>query len=81
MLRRQEPALYHAQRSLALCQEQNLQCFLPAYAYEAIARALSLTRSEETAAYLQRAYAAGEQIADLEDKQQLLDDLSSIITT
>lgn len=78
VLERPEPALYHAKRGLELCEANALHGFLRAYAYEALARAAALTQDAQTAHYLQKAYEIGEQIADAEDRQQLLDDLSRI---
>ncbi len=79
MLKRAEPAGYHAQRSLAICLENNIGDFDLAFAYEALARAaLVADDEEEMRRYLELAREAGKNIAE-EDDQQIFDaDLATI---
>ena len=57
VLDRGEPALYHAQRCLAVCEEHRMGNFVPASAHEALARAhavlgdMDLARIERNLAY------------------------------
>lgn len=80
VLRRVEPALYHARRCLELCQEHGIGDWDLAFAYEALARA-SLVAGDRDAAqrYLTQARAAGEQIKDAEDREQLDKELATIL--
>jgi hypothetical protein len=79
VLERSEPALYHAQRCLDICQQNNIGDFDLAYAYEALARATAITGNLETyQQYDKLAQQAAEQIAEAEDKKMLFDDLATI---
>ncbi len=78
VLNRPEPALYHAEKCLALTNEHNFVDFDLAYAYEAMARAFaSQGDSEETKKYLLLATEAGEKIEADENKSLFFDDLNS----
>jgi hypothetical protein len=72
------PALKHAQHCLELTEahKDQMQDFDIAYAYEGMARASALAGNAETAKkYLGLAKAAGEAIADAEDKAWFVGDL------
>lgn len=75
-----EPALRHARRCQALTKEHTglMHDFDRAYAHEGMARAHAVARNrEEALKYLALAEAAGQAIADDEDRQIFLDDLNS----
>lgn len=79
VLRRGEPALYHAQRVLDLCQENGIGDWDLAFAYEALARAHAVAGDPVQARlYTDRALAAAEDIADDEDRDLVLADLETI---
>ena len=81
VLGRPEPALQHARRCLEICEAypEALEDWDLPFAYEALARA-SATAGDEaaTAEYLALARAAGEPIADDEDRALLEADLATI---
>lgn len=79
VLRRAEPALYHAQLCLEICQKNGFGDFDLAYAYEAMARANAVAgNAPELANYKRLAYDAGENILEAEDKQLFMIDLSTL---
>lgn len=79
VLRRAEPALYHARRCLEICRAHKIIDFDLAYAYEALARASSVARKRgDVARYLRLANAAGEKIAKKEDREWFFKDLRSV---
>lgn len=79
VLKRAEPAHYHAQRSLAICVEHNIGDFDLAFAYEALARAAMVADDEEEMRrYLELAREAGKNIAEEDDKQIFDADLATI---
>jgi hypothetical protein len=79
VLKRSEPALFHAKRCLDICKKNNIGDFDIAFAYEAIARALSITRNAaECEKYLLLAKEAGERIAKKEDKDYFFSELKTI---
>ena len=76
---RAEPALWHAQRSLALCQEHGIADFDLAFAYEALARASSAAGDHaERDRWLGEARAAAVQISEQDDREFFEADLSTI---
>src|SRR4051812_35882772 len=76
---RPQPALHHAQRGLALCEEHGIGDFDLAFAHEALARAHGLAGDGAAAAeHEKQARAAAEHIADAEDKDLLLADLATL---
>ncbi len=78
-LERPEPALHHAWRCLATCEEHGIDDFDLAYAYEALARAHAVAGEDElAAAYAERARQAGLQLANEPDRRMLLKDLETI---
>jgi hypothetical protein len=79
VLGRGEPALFHAQRCLDICEEHGIGDFDLAYAYEALARASSVAGDSALASkYKGQARAAAEKIADPEDREHLAEDLDSL---
>jgi DNA-binding transcriptional MerR regulator len=79
VLRRPEPARYHAQRVLQLCQRHGLADWDLAFAYEALARAESVAGDlAAAAAYVTQARAIP--IAEPEDRELLDSDLATITT-
>ncbi|GAB4422480.1 MAG: hypothetical protein Kow002_11830 [Anaerolineales bacterium] len=79
MLRQGESAQYHAQRSLGICQENDLGDFDLAFAYEALARAASvLGDNKALAEYLALARQAAENITEQDDKDYFVSELESI---
>jgi len=80
VLKRSEPALYHARRCLEICKENSIKDFDIAFAYEAMARAHTLAGNRtECEKYLQRAKEAADQIKKKEDKDYFLSELKTII--
>jgi hypothetical protein len=81
LLRRAEPAMHHARRCLELCEQHadNVEDWDLAFAYEALARAWRVAGDHGKAAeFMQLANAAGEKIADPEDRELLRADLATI---
>jgi len=79
VLKRAEPALFHAQRSLDICLQNNIGDFDLAYGHEAMARAYQLAGdSIKTSQFLAEANEVAEKINDPEDKKILLQDLETI---
>jgi DNA-binding transcriptional MerR regulator len=79
VLRRAEPCLHHAQRTLDICQENGLGDFDLAFAYEALARGHAIAGAAEQArAYTEQALAAAEDIKEDDDRELLLTDLETI---
>ena len=79
VLKRPEPCLYHANRCLAICQENGIADFDIAYAYEALARGSMVAgNTEDCQKYLQLAREASENIIEEDDKELLLKDLETI---
>lgn len=79
LLRRPEPSLYHAQRSLEICEARKVGDFPLAYAYEALARAFALAgKLRLREACLKLAKAAGAKIAEQEDRELFFRDLRTV---
>ena len=78
LLKRAEPALYHTQKCLDICEENDLGDFDLAFGYEAMARALALTDDKRTNEYLDKAKEAGEAIAKDNDKKYFFNQLETI---
>lgn len=81
VLGRPEPALHHARRCLELCESapDEIEEFDLPFAYEALARAHAVAGNDaEAQEWLARARAAGERIADEDDRVLLESDLASI---
>ena len=79
VLRRPEPALYHARRCLQICRRNGIGDFALAYAYEALARAHGIAgHRRERDRNLALAWRAGETIREAEDRGLLGSDLRTI---
>ncbi|NHJ86940.1 MAG: hypothetical protein FK734_15870 [Asgard group archaeon] len=79
VLKRSEPALYHAQRCLDICKANNIGDFDIAFAYEALARAYSIAgMSDKKQYYLDLAQEAGEKIAKKDDKEYFFSEIDTI---
>lgn len=79
VLKRAEPALYHARRCLEICEQESIGDFDLAYAYEALARAhLAAGELERSAHFRALAAAAGEKIAEQDDRDWFFKDLGTI---
>jgi hypothetical protein len=79
VLGRAEPALWHARRYLALCEEHGIADWDLAFAHEAIARALKVAGDHEGArAAVARARELAADIAEDENRDLLLGDLATI---
>jgi hypothetical protein len=78
-LGRSEPALFHAKRCLDICKENSIGDFDIAFAYEAMARALSIAGEKaKCKKNLQLATQAAEKIKKQEDKNYFLSELKTI---
>lgn len=78
-LGRGEPALYHARLCLDTCTEHGIGDFDLAYAHEAMARAYRVIGdAERWAAHVDAAAAAGDAIADGDDREHFADDLADL---
>jgi hypothetical protein len=76
---RAEPALYHAQKSLELCIENNLGDFDLGFAYEAMARAYAVQgNATERDRYIELTRQTGERIAEESDKDWLLKNVDTV---
>ena len=79
LLRRAEPALWHALRCLSICEEHGIGDWDIAFAWEAIARAQSVAGDGAAAdEALARARELGAEVAEDEDRELLLSDLATI---
>jgi len=78
-LGRGEPALAHAQRCLEICEEHSVGDWDLAYAYEALARAYRTAgKARPAAKFKQLARAAGDRIADAEDREHFDEDYATL---
>jgi hypothetical protein len=78
-LGRAEPARYHAERALAICEEHGIGDFDLAFCYEALARASAIAGdADETSRWTVRATEATELITDPEDRELVRADLATI---
>lgn len=79
VLRRPEPALYHAAQALRLCRDEGLRDFYLAFAYEALARASSVAgKPRDMRRFLALGRKAAEDIVEQEDRDLFYRDLESI---
>ena len=79
VLNRPEPALYHAQRCLKICEENNIGDFDIAFAYEAMARAYAVAKKKsECKKYMQLAKEAATQIEKKGDRDYFLSQLNTV---
>ena len=74
VLRRAEPAIWHAQRCLEHCEENGIGDWDLAYAFESLARALA----ERAAGWKAMARVAGDKIADPEDREHFDEDYATL---
>ncbi len=78
-LRRPEPALFHAQRALHLCEVNGIGDFDLAFCYEALARAHAVAGElDEARRCQQHGLELANDVADDEDREILLADLASL---
>ncbi len=79
VLRRAEPALWHARRCLEICEQEGIGDWDLAFAYEALARA-SRVAGDSTAVehWLAKARDAGARIVEAEDRDLLFSDLATV---
>ncbi len=78
-LGRVEPALFHARRCLALCQQHRVGGFTLAYAYEALARVAALQGDRRAHhRWFRSALAAGKSIREPEDRRQFDRDIATV---
>lgn len=79
VLGRAEPALWHARRCLEICLRDGFADWDLAYAHEAVARAARLAGDEaEYQKHLHLARAAGEKIAEADDRENFAKDLGTL---
>jgi len=79
VLGRPEPALYHAQRALEICEANKIGDFPIAYSYEALARAFAIAgKTRLRAACLKLAKVAGAKIAEEDERSQFFKDLRTV---
>ena len=78
VLRRGEPAVFHARRCLGLAQRQSLTGFHLANAHEAMARALALLKEPVAAEHLQIARELLKSVTNVKERRILEADLKSI---
>jgi hypothetical protein len=79
VLKRSEPALYHAKRCLEICKKNNIGDFDIAFSYEALARAHGVAGlKEQCKENLELAKKAGQQIKKDEDRNYFLGELATI---
>jgi hypothetical protein len=83
VLRRAEPALWHARRALELCgqaaAEGSAEDFDLPFCMEALARAHAVAgNAEESRHWLERARKAAAEVADGDDRELLLSDLATV---
>jgi hypothetical protein len=79
VLKRSEPAIYHAKRCLEICKEHSIGDFDIAFAYEAMARAYAIAGGKtECEKYIKLAKEAGEHIEKKENKDYFFSELKTI---
>jgi hypothetical protein len=79
VLKRAEPALYHGQRTLEICQANGIADFDLAFAYEALARGHAVAGNQpERTRYLELARTAAAGIAKEEDRKYFLSQLDTV---
>jgi len=79
VLRRPEPALFHAQRVIDHCKDNGIGDWDLAFGYEALARGHAVAGDVEAArAATEQALAAVEEIAEEDDRSLVLGDLETI---
>ena len=77
--RRPEPALHHAESSLAICELKGIGTFDLAYAYEAIARAHAVAGDRAASLrWASQARAAADRIEEEDDRELVLADVAAV---
>jgi len=79
VLGRGEPAVWHARRCLEHCEQNGIGDFDLAYAYEGLARAHALAGDGEAEEWKAKARAAGDAIADAEDREHFDEDYATLL--
>lgn len=79
VLNRPEAAIYHAQRCLAICTENEIADFDIAFAYEALARAYAVAgKAGKSREYSELAEQAAEQIEEEGNREYFLSELGTV---
>lgn len=79
VLNRPQSAKYHAERCLEICEENKIEDFDIAFAYEAMARASAVSGARsDREKYTQLAKEAGEKIKNKEDRNYFLSEVKTI---
>jgi hypothetical protein len=79
VLKRPEGALYHAQRSLALCQEHGIGDFDLAFAYEALSRAYAVAGdTDKSTEFFDLALEAAKAIEDRGNREYVESELATV---
>jgi hypothetical protein len=78
VLGRGEAAVWHARRCLEHCEENGIGDWDLAYAYEALARAHAVAGHDEASHWKTKARAAGDAIADPEDREHFDEDYATL---
>lgn len=79
VLKRAEPALFHGQRALEICQANGIADFDIAFAYEALARAHAVAGDQtERSRYLELARSAAAGIEKEDDRKYFLSQLDTV---
>jgi hypothetical protein len=78
VLGRAEPAIWHARRCLEQCEQNGIGDWDLAYAYESLARAHALAGDVEAENWKAKARAAGDAIADPEDREHFDEDYATL---
>lgn len=82
VLGRGEPAMWHAQQVLEICQAHDIKDFDLAFAYEALARSAAINGDAAASRqWLAQAVAACDQIAEDDDRDLVRSDLATIPVT
>lgn len=79
VLKKSRSALYHAERCLEICKDNNIGDFDIAFAYEAMARAYAVAGEKaECEKYIGLAKEAGERIKSKEDRDYFFSELKTV---
>ncbi|MFQ5977599.1 MAG: hypothetical protein ACE5OZ_05675 [Candidatus Heimdallarchaeota archaeon] len=80
LLKKPEPAIYYAKRAIEICETNNIGDYNLAWAYEAMARALSIVgdREADVIEFLAKAKDAGEAITNEENRKLFFSELGNI---
>ncbi len=79
VLNRSQSTLYHAERCLEICKENNIGDFDIAFAYEAMARAYAVAgKKTDCKNYIKLAKEAGDKIKKKEDRDYFFSELGTI---